>query len=87
MISGENPLQAGRYSNSQHLGLPCSATLFPPYAMPSAPCKVLSLGTPAASCYQAVCNSNVVWFPLCCKGPKSPALPRPDAAAGECHKA
>lgn len=33
-----------------------------------------------------VCNSLVVWFPLCCKGPKSPALPRPDAA-GEWHKA
>lgn len=42
--------------------------------------------TPAASCDHVVYNSNVVWFPLCCKGQKSPALPRPDAAAGECHK-
>lgn len=47
---------------------------------------MLSLGTPA-SCEHIVCNNDVVWFPLCCKGPKSPALPRPDAAAGECHTA
>lgn len=44
---------------------------------------VLSLRTHACCVY----NSNVVWFPLCCKGPKSPALPRPDSAGGECHKA
>lgn len=86
MISGKSsPGWYTVYSDSQSLKLHCCTVLLPSHAIPSTSLSVLLLVTPV-SCDHIVCNSDVVWFPLCCKGQKSPALPRPDAVAGEWHK-
>lgn len=85
MISGKILTRKAHTQTLRVPGFHCPTVLLPSHAVPDAPCNVLSLGR-RAWCDHVVCNSNVVWFPLCCKGQKSPALPRPDAAAGECHK-
>lgn len=74
-----------RCSDSQSLKHHCSTVLLPSHTIPTTSLSMLLLVTPVP-CGHVVYNSYVVWFPLCCKGQKSPALSRPDIAAGEWHR-